>query len=217
MQVQNPEDISSSNEEDKSKRGRKIILSFLIISFIVLGALYYNFKIKDNAKTLGETKQQVKPKIDEKNQDKSKEKPQQTENIDTTVYKDSVCNNLPANRRKDLYFENKKEAKILTFIACSDQDKQDGLIGVFQLADNHGMLFVFEKTDNYKFWMRDTSLYLSVAFLNKDQEIMEIIDPEPLSEERFGPDNNKTKYVLEVNKGWFKENNIKVGDKLNLE
>ncbi len=164
MQVQNPEDISSSNEEDKSKRGRKIILSFLIISFIVLGALYYNFKIKDNAKTLGETKQQVKPKIDEKNKDSSKEKPQQTKDIDTTVYKDSVCNNLPSNLRKNLYFENQKEAKILTFIACSDQDKQDGLIGVFQLADNHGMLFVFEKTDNNKRLAVDGSTSRMVKF-----------------------------------------------------
>lgn len=211
MQVQNPEDIPSNNENGKGKKGKIIFLLLLIVS-IILGAFYY---IKNNKKDLGMTEQKVQPVV--------KETPKTTEEktkppiIDNTVYKDKICNDLPPHRRKELAFENNKEAKILTFIACSDEDKQDGLIGVFQLADNHGMLFVFEKPDNYKFWMRDTSLYLSVAFLNEDREIMEIIDPEPLSEDRFGPDNNKTKYVLEVNQGWFNEHNIKVGDKLDLQ
>lgn len=212
MQVSNPEDISSNNEEGKNKKGKIYIFLFLVIISIIFGAFYYNFK---NNKDWGVNIPKVQPIVKETVKTEQKDTTI-TQEIDNTVYKDKICNDLPSNRRKELSFENNKDAKVLTFIACSDKDKQDGLIGVFQLADNHGMLFVFEKPDGYKFWMRDTSLYLSVAFLNEDREIMEIIDPEPLSEERFGPDN-KTKYVLEVNKGWFNENNIKVGDKLSLE
>lgn len=61
--------------------------------------------------------------------------------------------------------------------------------------------------------MKNTTIPLSIAFANKHGEITEIQDLEPLSEKKITCEK-PSMYALEVNKGWFDENNIKVGDKI---
>lgn len=199
MQVQNPEEIISS--EDKKK-----VLPYLVTPLIIIiVALLYFFgpSVKEIKNFLGIT--QGRTFLNPKDENKTEIK---------KTYKDAICNDLPDDYRIDTWAEGKPEVKINTFVGCDDDTKKEGLMGVVALPYDEGMLFVFEKPDLYQFWMKDTSVYISVAFLNEKQEIIEIFDPEPLSEEKFGPENIKSKYVLEVTKGWFKDHDVKPGDKI---
>lgn len=79
-----------------------------------------------------------------------------------------------------------------------------------KLAKNNGMLFKFPYEDNLCFWMKNTYLPLNIAFLDNSGKILQIEDMAPLST-RTVRANNKCKYALEVNKGWFKDNGVNVG------
>jgi len=75
------------------------------------------------------------------------------------------------------------------------------------------MLFIFEEGSNPCFWMKDTTIPLSLAFIDKENKIVKIVDMTPLSliEHCSGQPVN---LALEVNQGWFQQNNIRVGEKI---
>ena len=81
------------------------------------------------------------------------------------------------------------------------------------LGKDNGVLFIFEEGSSPCFWMKDTQIPLSIAFINKTNTIVKIADMQPLSltEHCSG---QPIVLALEVNKGWFEQNNIKVGDKI---
>ena len=84
-----------------------------------------------------------------------------------------------------------------------------------KLGENEGMLFLYLREEILSFWMKNTTLKLSIAFINKHGEITEIRDMEPLGMDSVRS-AKKAQYALEVNQGWFEKNNIKVGDKVKL-
>jgi len=77
------------------------------------------------------------------------------------------------------------------------------------------MLFSYPHDRILTFWMKNTTIPLSIAFIDKNKKIVQIEDLVPLSEESI-KSNVKVKWALEVNKGWFSKNSIKVGDKVNF-
>tara|TARA_B100001123_G_C15064453_1_gene928948 strand:+ start:319 stop:735 length:417 start_codon:yes stop_codon:yes gene_type:complete len=79
------------------------------------------------------------------------------------------------------------------------------------LPSNEGMLFSFPDEKNHSFWMRNTYIPLSIAFINRGGEIVDIADMDPL-EERNVKSHAPSCYALEMNKGWFDNNNISAGD-----
>ena len=81
------------------------------------------------------------------------------------------------------------------------------------LGKDNGMLFIFEEGSTPCFWMKDTQIPLSIAFISKTNTIVRITDMQPLSltEHCSG---QPIVLALEVNQGWFEQNNIKVGDKI---
>jgi len=83
------------------------------------------------------------------------------------------------------------------------------------LAKDHGMLFLWPQSNTRCMWMKNTSLPLSVAYLSNDGVIQEIYNMVPFSEDSVCSVNS-TRIALEVNAGWFKENDIAVGDKLDF-
>ena len=83
------------------------------------------------------------------------------------------------------------------------------------LSRDQGMLFSYPQDRILTFWMKNTTIPLSIAFIDKNKKIVQIEDLEPLSEESI-ESNQKVKWALEVNKGWFSKNNIKIGDKVNF-
>ncbi len=75
------------------------------------------------------------------------------------------------------------------------------------------MLFVFESPQVQCFWMKNTLLPLSIAFIGDDGAIVNITDMKPL-DERSHCSQKPVRYVLEMNQGWFAKKGIKAGSKL---
>ena len=96
-------------------------------------------------------------------------------------------------------------------VARTDEEREQGLQGVTTLADNEGMLFIFDEPDEVSFWMKDTEIPLDIIFIDEDQEVMQVSEGIPNNEEPITCDD--TAYVLEVNQG----SGIKVGDELELD
>lgn len=101
-------------------------------------------------------------------------------------------------------------------LAATPEQRQQGLMHREELAANTGMLFIFPESAPRSFWMKDTPLPLSIAFISSEGRILEIYDMEPLS---LTPVRSRfpAKYALEVNQGRFDELGIEPGDRIDLE
>ena len=122
----------------------------------------------------------------------------------------------PKMEMRDLTLEGKeKSAVIKTEIARTDEELSRGLMYRTELADGEGMLFVFTRDDILSFWMKNTLIPLSIAFIASDGRILEIHDMEPgnLNPVRSG---RSARYALEVPQGWFNRIDLGVGDRLIL-
>ena len=84
-------------------------------------------------------------------------------------------------------------------------------MGRKHLGEDEGMLFIFEKEDYHSFWMKNTLIPLSIAFIDRDGKILKIADMEPLTLESHPPPK-PILYALEMRKGWFSANGIQGGD-----
>lgn len=99
-------------------------------------------------------------------------------------------------------------------IADTPGKRGKGLMYREKLGTDKGMLFIFETPHYYSFWMKNTKIPLSLAFIDLDFKITEIVDLEPLDTALTVP-SQKISYVLEMNKGWFDKNKVKAGDGVN--
>ena len=95
-------------------------------------------------------------------------------------------------------------------VAANDPERQQGLMFRENMANNAGMIFVFDKATTQCMWMKNTLLPLSVAFLDADGKIINIEDMTPQTLESHCS-KKPAKYALEMNLGWFKQKNIKPG------
>ncbi len=97
-------------------------------------------------------------------------------------------------------------------IADTPAKRETGLMGRTALAADAGMLFVFDQDQPLSFWMKDTLIPLSIAFINSKGIIVDIQDMQPLDET---PHHSvaPAKYALEVNQGFFRAQGIQVGDR----
>ena len=105
-------------------------------------------------------------------------------------------------------------------LAITPAQQRQGLMNVqgmspTKLPENEGMLFIYRREEILSFWMKNTTLPLSIAFINKKGIITEIRDMKPM-----GLDSVRSAkpahYALEVNRGWFTKNGIQVGAKVKL-
>ena len=103
--------------------------------------------------------------------------------------------------------------ELQVYVARSDQERALGLMHRQELAPDEGMLFMSGRRAVQKFWMKDTPLPLSIAFLEEDGTILKIADLAPhdlRSESSVQP----VRFVLEMNQGWFAERGIGPGTRL---
>jgi uncharacterized protein len=98
-------------------------------------------------------------------------------------------------------------------VAIDQEDLSRGLMYRKEMAEDTGMLFVFECDRNMSFWMKNTYIPLSIAFIGADGTIKEIHDMKPLSLASV-KSKYKARYALEVNQGAFKRAGITVGEKI---
>ena len=104
-----------------------------------------------------------------------------------------------------------KERKIKAEVVRTEPEKARGLMFRQKLGRDEGMLFVYEKEERLSFWMKNTPLPLSIAFLDKKGMIVDIQDLVPFSLQTRVSEF-PAQYALEVNQGWFKANGISTGD-----
>jgi uncharacterized protein len=104
--------------------------------------------------------------------------------------------------------------KLTVQVADTHKKREKGLMFVEKLPENEGMLFVFSGKTYDGFWMKNTLIPLSIAFLDLEGKILKILDMIPCKEEycpTYDPELSYY-YALEVNLGWFEKNQIKAGD-----
>ena len=98
-------------------------------------------------------------------------------------------------------------------LAQTPEQRQMGLMWRKEMPQHEGMLFVFEQPAKQCFWMRNTLLPLSAAFLADDGTIVNIADMKPQSDESHCSDK-PVRFVLEMNQGWFAKRQLKAGYQL---
>ena len=98
-------------------------------------------------------------------------------------------------------------------IANTPQQRQIGLMFRKDMPTHEGMLFIFEEPQKQCFWMKNTLLPLSAAFLDDDGGIVNLVDMQPQSTDSHCSEK-PVRYVLEMNQGWFAKKKIGKGYKL---
>lgn len=100
-----------------------------------------------------------------------------------------------------------------TQVAATPEQRSTGLMHRASMPATEGMLFVFEQAGQQCFWMKNTLLPLTAAFVADDGTIVNLVDMQPQSTDSHCS-TQPVRYVLEMNQGWFKKKGIKAGFKL---
>ncbi len=98
-------------------------------------------------------------------------------------------------------------------VARTPMQTQTGMMFRKEMAQHEGMLFVFDRPERRCFWMKNTLLPLSIAYIADDGSIVDVLDMQPLSEASHCS-SQPVRYALEMNQGWFAKRGIKPGFKL---
>ena len=102
-------------------------------------------------------------------------------------------------------------------VADTDLKQSLGLSGHRPLKDGEGMIFVFDKSYKYSFWMKDMLFPIDIIWIGEDFSIVDITEnAEPSSYPNLFTPKEKVLYVLEVGAGFVKENGLKISDTMIL-
>jgi len=112
-------------------------------------------------------------------------------------------------------------AAIEVEVAETPLAREKGLSGREKLDQNKGMLFVFPKKDYYPFWMKEMNFPIDIIWIDNDRVVdisYNVAAPSTVSEffKTYQP-KEPVNFVLEVNAGFSKEYNVKVGDRVKIE
>lgn len=106
------------------------------------------------------------------------------------------------------------DATLRAEVADEEHERIAGLMYRSELTEGRGMLFVFPVPQPFGFWMRNTTIPLSIAYINAAGVIREIHDLQPLDEVPVESTFRDLVYALEVPQGWFSRKKILPGDKI---
>ncbi|MBN1899172.1 MAG: DUF192 domain-containing protein [Spirochaetes bacterium] len=109
-----------------------------------------------------------------------------------------------------------KDSVLEVEIADTEEKRALGLMNKSHLPENEGVLFVFDPPQKVSFWMKDTSIPLSIAFIDKDLKITEIRNMFPYDVVNRTISGSPVQFALEVNQGWFEKNGIRAGDCISI-
>lgn len=109
--------------------------------------------------------------------------------------------------------------EIRVSIAETAEARQQGLMGVQEMAPDAGLVFLHEAPTHITPWMKDTLIPLSAAFWDQEGTILSIIDMDPCRSEICVTYDSGVESIgwVEVNQGFFAEQGIEVGDRVTLE
>jgi hypothetical protein len=103
-------------------------------------------------------------------------------------------------------------AEVMTAeMALTEEQERTGMMFRTNMEENEGMLFVFPAPMRASFWMKNTLLPLSAAYISPKGTILEIHDMQPKDTNAIVAATDNVQYVLETRQGWFGRHNIKDG------
>ena len=103
--------------------------------------------------------------------------------------------------------------QITAQVAQTPQQREVGLMFRKEMPQQEGMIFIFEEPSQQCFWMKNTLLQLTAAFVADDGTIVNLADMKPQTTDSHCS-TKPVRYVLEMNQGWFAKKGIKAGAKL---
>ena len=101
--------------------------------------------------------------------------------------------------------------EMIAELARTELQMQTGMMFRTNMAEKEGMLFLFPRPHQASFWMANTVLPLSAAYISPEGTILEIHDLNPLDTNSVTAATDQVQFVLETNQGWFKRHNIQTG------
>lgn len=101
--------------------------------------------------------------------------------------------------------------ELITEQALTQEQITQGMMFRKEMAEHEGMLFVFGRPHQASFWMRNTLIPLSCAYIDPNGVILEIREMKPLDDTPIEAKSDRVQYVLETPQGWFERNQVHVG------
>jgi uncharacterized protein len=110
-----------------------------------------------------------------------------------------------------------EKVEVRVEVADDLAEQAKGLMDRTTLGENRGMLFVYPEERELSFWMKNTLIPLSIAFIDSERRIIDIQDMKPLDDKPpHYVSAEPAQYALEVNQGFFEERDVRVGDRVAL-
>lgn len=124
-----------------------------------------------------------------------------------------VCLVFASLPEKIIYINSKQ---IIAEVAALPQDRERGLMFRQGLEESRGMLFIFENTGKYSFWMKNMLFPIDIIWLSEDKKVVDLSQNLLPCKDLCDPVSpvNPVRYVLEVEAGFIKKNNVKIGDRI---
>jgi uncharacterized membrane protein (UPF0127 family) len=107
--------------------------------------------------------------------------------------------------------------EMITEIAADDTSRMTGMMYRTNMAENEGMLFVFPMPHRTSFWMMNTKIPLSAAYIDPEGTILEIHKLEPGNTNSVQASTDRIQFVLETPQGWFERHNVRTGAVIRTE
>jgi hypothetical protein len=107
--------------------------------------------------------------------------------------------------------------EIAAELAIKPVEVATGMMFRKEMGEHEGMLFVFARPHRAAFYMKNTYVPLSAAYINGEGTILEIHDLEPLDESSVEAATDQVQYVLEMKQGWFARHNVSTGAVIRTE
>ena len=101
-------------------------------------------------------------------------------------------------------------------VADDDSKRSQGLMRRKHLETNRGMIFLYKEPQIMSFWMKDTPLPLSIAYIKEDGTVVNIEKMAPMVESPSHLSKGLCRFAIEMNQGWFAKHGIKAGDRIAL-
>jgi hypothetical protein len=101
--------------------------------------------------------------------------------------------------------------ELIAEVANENHERQAGMMHRTSMPENEGMLFVFPYPHRSGFWMKNTTVPLSIAYIDPASRVIEIHELQPGNTKPVESRSARVQYALEVNQGWFARNGIKPG------
>lgn len=106
-----------------------------------------------------------------------------------------------------------KDLTLTVEVADTPDERHLGLMHRDSLGEDRGMLFVYPGEAPRSFWMQNTKIPLSIAYIDREGVILNLADMTPMSTQGV-PSEGPAMYALEVNQGWYVAHGIQPGDKV---